>query len=304
MKDIRKSGLSRSKMYYNLFGDVTADFPLCADMENCQLMRKLQEGNEITTLNDLYNYCIEHPEFTVTYIHNKGSYSNTLQNMALRDMHMRAQVRTDTCRHAVQEGTCNVCSARFSPLPHFHTSGNMWTAHCSYVKKLISPIEFERSMDGVMQALELQPILKKEMFPCTGEDGMKDCIEPHYVGLSRFCSEHWIHSHPTVVPCDVLPTKYSFLWDYKYLPGRKERWMPDVFVGPRFPLSGFVNEHIPITLKWFSLKARIFEWEHLYKTLPPKDSWVWYYYGKNSWESFQDVAMEAEPDLQPMNQVI
>ena len=296
MSDIRRSSLAHSEIFCNLFGDVTADVPMCASMDNCQIMKKLQEGNEITTLSDLYNYCLEHPESTVTYIHNKGSFTNTPENTALREIHMRAQVRTNTCRQAVDAGTCNVCSARFSPLPHFHTSGNMWTAHCSYVKDLISPMDFERKMDEVIEALQLDPPLLKEMFPCTGQPLLFDCVEPPHIGLKRYCSEHWIHSHPYVVPCDVLPTKYKFVWNYNDIPNPKEKWIPDVFVGPRFPLSVFLNNYIPSTPKWFALKGRIFEWQNLYKALPPKDSWVWYYYGRYSWETAWEYVSKKEPD--------
>ena len=283
MKDIKRSSLSRSEVFCNVFGDVPAGkVPFCDGRNKCRVEKRGEQGNETTTLFDLYNHCLQHQQSAVTYIHNEGSFANTLQSAALREMHMRALVRTDTCRNAVQSGICNVCSARFSPLPHFHTSGNMWTAHCSYVKNLISPIDFELRMKRVMQTLELERPLKKDMLPCTGKE---DCIEPPHVGLTQYCSEHWIYSHPAVVPCDVLPTKYSFLWTDNNLPGQKEKWKPDVFVGPRFPLSIFLNNYIPSTPKWLTLEGRIFEWKNLYESLPPRNSWIWYYYGRHSWDN-------------------
>ena len=47
------------------------------------------------------------------------------------------------------EDTCNVCSSRFSPVPHPHTSGNMWLARCDYIKKLIDPLIFEAAMNSL-----------------------------------------------------------------------------------------------------------------------------------------------------------
>lgn len=32
-----------------------------------------------------------------------------------------------------------ICSSRMSPLPHPHTSGNMWLAKCDYISQLIDP---------------------------------------------------------------------------------------------------------------------------------------------------------------------
>jgi hypothetical protein len=288
MDDIRLSGLAKSDLFLNIIGDVTVDIPGCKDMRNCHIMNRMESGSESSTLQALYDYCVNHETHLVTYIHNKGSFTDTPENAALREMHMRSQLRTQACRDAVHAGTCNVCSARFSPLPHFHASGNMWTAHCSYVKDLISPAHFEKRMDDVMVALKADAVVMKEMFPCTNQHLVFDCIAPPHIGLERYSYEHWIHSHPNVVPCDVLPTSFKFIWNYNNIPDPKIEWTPEVYVGPRFPLIVYLNDYIPKSPKWWTLKGRIFEWHHLFKALPPRTSWVWYYYGMHSWENTSD----------------
>lgn len=288
MEDIRRSSLAKSDLFLNIIGDVTIDIPGCNDMPNCHIMSRMESGSENATLVALHEYCVNHETHLVTYIHNKGSFTDTPENAALREMHMKSQLRTHACHDAVHAGTCNVCSARFSPLPHFHTSGNMWTAHCSYVKDLISPADFEKRMDDVMVALKSDAVLMKEMFPCTNRHMIFDCIAPPHIGLERYSYEHWIHSHPTVVPCDILPTSFKYIWNYNDIPDPKIEWKPEVYVGPRFPLIVYLNNYIPQSPRWWTLKGRLFEWHHLFNVMPPRTSWVWHYYGMYDWVNTSD----------------
>jgi len=55
---------------------------------------------------------------------------------------------SDECQ-TVSADQCNVCSARFSPLPFLHSSGNHWTASCDYVSNLIPPAYFYPAMEEV-----------------------------------------------------------------------------------------------------------------------------------------------------------
>jgi len=278
MQQIQSSDFASTTIYCNVFGDINSTKAVCQNNPNCKIMSSKETGDERDTLTALYRFCVGRPDATVVYLHNKGSFHDTEENSALRTMHMRAQVETRSCIDSVRSGTCNVCSARFSPLPHFHTSGNMWTAHCSYVKILVAPEPFEQKMDDVINALKEQKDVMAEMFPCVGP-GL-DCLEPSHFGMGRYSYEHWIHSHPTVIPCDVLPTNYSFVWKYNNIPKIDDEWQPEIHVGARFPLSNFLNDgYLPMNAKWFTLKGRLFEWTHLFGHLAPKDSWVWHYYG-------------------------
>ena len=91
------------------------------------------------TLSVLHSFCVKNPGKRV-----RGVQQN--DDDFLRRM-LTKSVFTDKCFNfqnpiSKKKSTCNcnVCSARFSPLPHFHTSGNMWVADCFYVWKLIDPL--------------------------------------------------------------------------------------------------------------------------------------------------------------------
>jgi hypothetical protein len=280
---IKDSHLASIMKFCNVFGDTNANVPECTIDRNCRILNRKENGDEKETLLELFRYCGQNSHSTVVYIHNKGSFHDTIENRALLEMHMRAQVQTETCRKAVESGFCNVCSARFSPLPHFHSSGNMWTAHCAYVNRLIPPNVFPGAMEDMIKSLQDNGDFMKEMFPCTGI--VRDCVDIAHIGMQRYASEHWIHSHPTVVPCDVLPHNYSFIWNYNNIPPPGSVWDSDLHVGPRFPLRQYLNEgYLPENAGWFTLKGRLFEWYGLFKVLPSESSWVWYYYGTNLWQ--------------------
>ena len=167
-------------------------------------------------------------------------------------------------------GTCNVCSARFSPLPHFHTPGNMWVGSCSYISKLIHPEAFGNKMNN---ATERAP---------TNRFGKASKIAGTHVGRERHAAEHWVHSHPDVIPCDVCPG--TCVWNYERLPSN-DNWKPDLVYAPRFPMiEDYEEEDYLLSVRksaqgaWFSLVGRIHEWKALYGKVPNEKSWVWNYY--------------------------
>ena len=89
---------------------------------------------------------------------------------------------------------CNFCSSRMSPLPHAHTSGNMWAARCEYVRKLMHPIQFEAKM--------------AILYP--------GYVNNSCIGTGRYSAEHWIHSHPSARPCDLSNDRFT--WNYDNIP--------------------------------------------------------------------------------------
>jgi len=135
-------------------------------------------GTEMITLNSLWDFCKHNPHVEkVVYLHSKGSSRDTPDNANLRKF-LTIGALSKECA-SVDPSTCNVCSSRFSPLPHPHTSGNMWLARCDYVRQLIDPFDFEERMSEFTSN-------------CTS-NGRESCD-----GRIRFSAEHWIHSHPTV----------------------------------------------------------------------------------------------------------
>lgn len=209
--------------------------------QGCVRVASYTEGFEERTLQHLYAHCLASPTSRVMYIHNKGSFHNTRINEVLRRFLMKG-VLSDQCLH--MPDSCNTCSARFSPLPHPHTPGNMWVAKCDYIIRLIPPKEFNRSMHNLLMSATGVPQLTPN-----SDSGM---------GAGRFAFEHWVHSAPTVVPCDIY--EGPFLWGYKGLPLGK--WVAHVHVGIRFPLEVYGpgwKEQLQIWKSW-----RCFEYRSLY----------------------------------------
>ena len=181
---------------------------------NASLLRHDEVGDEVETLELLWQHCNEHPSDKVVYIHSKGSFHYSKDNDKLRRFLTRGAL-SDEC--AQLPGMCNVCSSRMSPMPHPHTSGNMWLARCDYVKKLPQPSMFADMMSRHMEEMH---VVSRGCWPC--------------LGLHRFAAEHWIHSHPAVKPCD-LSADESFVWGYKNTPDVD--FEIDLKPAPRFELD-------------------------------------------------------------------
>ena len=89
--------------------------------------------------------------------------------------------------------------AGFSDIPRAspHATGNMWHARCDYVSTLVSPADFDRSLNSVPR--------------------IPGCL--HWMmGVDRASQEHWVTSHPSLVVYDVLPysardnSSIQYLW--------------------------------------------------------------------------------------------
>lgn len=209
---------------------------------------------------------------------------------------------SDDCA-TMPDSTCNVCSSRFSPLPHPHTSGmhmhfvssvsdnrvgfsvsalltssfftsyrfylhigNMWLANCDYIQRLIEPAEFESRME--------QMGLQGGYAACEGRE--------------RYSLEHWVHSHPTVRPCDLYNDP-SFTWNYHGLP---TRLVDDEFVlqkAPRFDLPVYQKKMCKKDREGYlvgTIMDRLQEYEILYEEQPSQDWW--------GWKLWPNVASESE----------
>ena len=138
---------------------------------NATLMNHYKQGDEVNTLQELWAYCSRddtHPEQKVVYLHSKGSFHWNKANEKLR-VYLTKGALSEECSN--MPDTCNVCSSRMSPMPHPHTSGNMWLSRCEYVRKLIEPKNFAPAMDR------------------TNRDFSR-IIEFHCFGIGRYASEH------------------------------------------------------------------------------------------------------------------
>jgi len=271
-----RSEYAEAPLYYFSIGKDIIDFPNCV---NCQKLGHTATGDETLILSKVHEFCTEHPEKRVAYIHNRPTVETHESNEMSRRMLSKA-VFSDECfllknpltRTSDEKCKCNVCSARFSPLPHYHTSGNMWVADCAYISKLIPLVLFGQKMNHVVK---FAPI---ERF------GLLRTISEPFVGRTF---GHWVYSHPDICPCDVYPG--PFTWNHDAVPLHDE-WEPQLVHAPRFLnlldyekyYEKFVTSEDKSRRELVSLAARIHEWKSLYGQVPNELSWVWKYYDEGA----------------------
>lgn len=280
--------LDSAELFYNVIGHNATDEIQKECGNKCHLIQYTEKGDEGLTLQALYDYCLEHPDTLVTYLHDKGSLHPTPKNRHFRTLLTKGAF-SDSCQMIGtknidgDENSCNVCGARFSPFPHMHMAGNMWTSTCSYIQKLIPPNQFGDKMENLMTA-----VMQQAKDPSIPKPTFQQYEDEYFVGRNRFAMEHWLGSHPSVKPCDVYPGEY--LCGYIDLPKSTDTWIPALEKAPRFPVSIF--EKRSAKGSWFCGQARLLEFQHLYGERPPADSFVWTFYSE---------AFKTCPD--PLNRV-
>lgn len=222
-------------------------YPL--SIPNTTLLKHHINASEIVTLQSFWEYCQTHPTEKVIYLHSKGSYHPSEENDQMRGLLTKGALSNECAR--ISHETCNVCSYRFAPFPHPHTPGNMFLAHCSYVNKLIEPKVFTNDMDAV----EARLVTKQETHGAC-------------VGKGRWAAEHWVHSHPSVKPCDLY-NNAAFAWGYDGLAEYQEGDF-DLAIAPRYHLDDW-----PRGCEFSDLTHRLKEYRLLYNMTPGEDWWGW-----------------------------
>jgi hypothetical protein len=106
----RKLSDPKSSVFYTLIGspnNITDEF--CNP--NCQQLAHYPTGDEVNTLQALWDYCQSHPTELVTYIHDKGSFHHTEHNEKTRRTATKAALDCRT-EMAKQHGFSpyNVCT--------------------------------------------------------------------------------------------------------------------------------------------------------------------------------------------------
>ena len=214
------------------------------------LLGRHAEGGEETTLKSLWLHCKQHPLENVVYLHSKGSLHANQENEFLRSFLTRGAL-SDECYS--MPSSCNVCSSRMSPIPHPHTSGNMWLARCEYVGKLMDPDLFSDRM------LEYAP-------------GAGDCQ-----GVGRYAAEHWVHSHPSNAPCDLYGDP-QFTWGYEPLPPIGDFEM-ELQPAPRYPMEVYIKDSLTCGNSGQTMIERLAEYSAIYHEAPSKFWWGWNFFG-------------------------
>jgi hypothetical protein len=272
----RSQLLDSAKLFYNVIGYNASNDIQQECGSQCHALKYMAEADEGLTLKAIYDYCQEQTgvdDALVTYIHDKGSLHPTPKNRHLRTLLTKGAF-SDACQTiGTGENTCNVCGARFSPFPHHHVAGNMWTAQCSYIRKLHSPDDFADKMESLMGA-----VMQNAKYPNAPKPTFQQYQDEYFVGRGRFALEHWIGSHPSIRPCDVYPGEY--LCGYIDIPPSTHDWIPDMQPAPRFPVSIF-QKRSPRDGTWFCGQARLLEFQYLYGERPPEHSFLWSFYSES-----------------------
>lgn len=179
---------------------------LCTDKANinCQHMEHYDAGFEEVTLNKLLAYCKVpgRENDRVVYLHNKGSYTRN-QDDWRRYLTLAATHRDCVCP---PDDQCNLCSIHLWYLPNIQNKGNFWSAKCSYVKRLMTPLDYQKGMTQVEQLyrdLRGQGKMHHESWGAWGPWGF---------ARGRESNLHWIGSHPAVRPCDLNPFPDERYW--------------------------------------------------------------------------------------------
>jgi len=138
----------------------------------------------------------------------------------------------------------------------------MWMGRCDYIKRLIDPEKFEDAMNG----LEYE-----------GGHAFLACD-----GRGRYSAEHWVHSHPSVKPCDLYDDP-RFTWNYDGIPVVKEfKAHTRLAVAPRFDLKTYIKTRIGDCVgRGGTIKFRLDEYKGLYNETPPDDWWGYNFLQEN-----------------------
>lgn len=262
---------NRVPLFYTMIGHNYSE-RFCPEDMSCTFLNYYDRAFEEVTLQKLYEYCVDHPHDRVYYLHNKGSYTALKYN---------EHDRRDFTNYTFGRGDqllsnktlhCNVASKLWQAWPHWLAPGNFWEAKCSYVRKLIPPMEYNEARVQMFRRL-LQPSSPEEKtsLACLrtffgNATDIFDLSEEnlHLVGMGRYNFELWIYSHPNVVPCDDPNTIQGTVLESNWA------WYPFAY-------------H-----EWYRMHGRLFEFHQLYHKLPPKSSFFWNYY------------REAQEPLAPM----
>ena len=247
---------------------------------SCHLLRHADAGFEEQTLSAVHEYCVEHDDHRVLYLHTKGSYHpNEAQNNWRRSM-TDAVSSLDCMEHALFEG-CSMCGLLFLPRPVFHYTGNMFNAQCSYIRKLLKPSIFQEKMVEVV-ALERKLLQNGTLVP-----NMKHFERPAVHGSQRYVMEHWHGSHPSLEKvCDVSIHPQNV---FKRTGRQPDNWELASF--PRHPytaswqwgdsdrmIAQVLNTESNRMREIFLLPGQMMRWCSLYGELPSNSSWVWSWY--------------------------
>ena len=256
---------------------------MCQPELRCVNAQALGAGFEDKTLRKVHAYCVERPNVTVTYLHNKGSHHNRQGANDLWRQHMTLAVTSRECYNAValsnnkNASSCDACGLLFQSIPSLHFPGNFWTARCDYIRRLRPLAVFSEKLSSTLDAMDEyteQGVLTRLLYNST---------ENWTTGRSRYGDEQWVASHPDLKPCDVSSTPDLLYWktsprsvsefDWHVVPRRSlldKHWK----IRPR-PNQETLKSRTKRLTDYHLLPGLLIRWWGLYDSFPSSDSWVW-----------------------------
>ena len=119
----------------------------------------------------------------------------------------------------------------------------------------------------------------------------------------QYSAEHWVHSHPSVKPCDLF-TDPKFTWNYDEIPTVEDlRQSLELAPAPRFDLKTYLKPDIRLCVgRGVSQKVRLDEYKRAYNMTPEHDWWGykfllkkegWWPYRYFGWVELPEEARQA-----------
>jgi len=285
-----KNDTRSTALFYNLIGNERAFTQeemkaLCGQLHSqlsCEQIGYYETASESVTLQDIYDFCQNDDvaNARVTYIHAKGSYHQTEVNTNWRRALTDAVVHPD-CLFPPDD-RCNICGAQFYTRFSTMYPGNMWTAKCSYVKRLLPPIEGgeydQRKKESVMK------FLKYRLWGQLSSTLLEDRVD--YFGLGRYRLEHWVGSHPSIQPCELHKKDVNFesmitgnitAADYEWGMGPRRNEVVAEFPDAREVIEKDENAQFR---EYFFLPGNLIKWFTLYGSegVPSQSSWAFKFF--------------------------
>jgi hypothetical protein len=280
---------------------------------DCEHLQHHEDGSfEDVTLSRLYDFCSNQEtddnkldpstsphDPIVVYLHSKGTYHPSERNdhwrrymtdaamsqecLEFQDQHGR-EIAPTTNISSTHNTQCNVCGFLFHPIWTPFFPGNIWSAKCSYIRKLMHPQVFKNQSEST--ADKAVALMREGRFTM-------NLLSPFlevggYLGRERFADEHWVGSHPSLVPCDLAPRPYLMKWVHPRLRNSFRAPPLEWSVAPRHGinedwlfLQGLQKKYRLVAdpdwrhREFFLLPGALWKWITWYDKVPPASSYVW-----------------------------
>jgi len=208
---------------------------------------------------------------------------------------------------------CNTCGLQFYPVWNLFFPGNFFAAQCSYIKQLIPPLDYANKMESIVRST-YQHSETYSMNQSRHHKWVHDLYkaqapndENGFNGLGKFSNEHWIGSHPSIKPSDLMggmsklypKIKKPINVSFRPLERAVAKPAPSVPIpdGKWFKFrhrayKKFLQHHRNIALmrdqdpttyvgpphEYYMLPGILYRFYKIYGEFPNDESWIWKYY--------------------------